>query len=115
MKNISVEKIIYAVLRRLAKAMDEDEKIPKFNQDIGHEAFGISEKKWTNIILDMKNAGYIDGIDIIEDGNEDYDKIHINRARITLPGRKYLKVNSILAKSYEAAKELREWIKMLKP
>ena|GEM_PF-7044291 len=112
MKNISVEKVMYAILRRFAKAMDEDEQNPNFSKDVGHEAFGISEKKWTNIILDMKNAGLIEGIDIIKNGNRDYDIVHINRAKITLLGRKYLKDNNIFAKSYAVAKELREWIKL---
>jgi len=115
MKNVSVEKIIYAVFRRLEKAMDDDEQDPNIKQDVGYEAFGISEKRWSNIILEMQNAGLIKGVDIIGNGNQGYNTIHVNRAMITFSGRKYLKENSILAKSCEAAKELREWIKMLKP
>ena len=113
-KDISVEKVIYAMLRRFAKAMDEDEQNPNFN-DIRHEAFGVSIGKWTNIVRDMFKSGYIEGIDIIPDGNSDYDIIHIDRAKITLQGREYLKENSIWAKTYEAIKEVREWVQIIKP
>ena len=59
----------------------------------------------------MKEEGLIEGIEIIEHGYRDYDIVHINRARITVRGREYLKENSLLVKSYRIVKELRDWIK----
>lgn len=112
MGHISIEKVIYAILKRYEKAMENDEQNIDFSKEIGPGFFDISKKQWTNIFLDIQKAGYIEGIHEIEDGNKDYNIIHINQAKITLLGRKYLKDNSSFAKTYNIAKELRDWVKL---
>lgn len=82
------EKIIYTMLKRLEKAMDEDE--PDF-KDIRHEALGISEERWKSIILMLLDENLITKVDVIQDGNKRLPKLFIRDMRITLKGLNYLK------------------------
>lgn len=84
---ISTEKIIYTILKRLETAMDEVK--PDF-MDIMHEAIGISETRWKNIILMLLDEHLITNVDVIPDGNSRLPILLMSDARITLRGINYM-------------------------
>lgn len=98
--------IIYKILNRLEKAMDEED----FNwREIDHINLGISEKRWLSIIDMMQEEQLMDGLPI-KWGARGESFISIDRPRITLKGLKYLSDNSSTAKIINAAKLLKDII-----
>lgn len=97
-------KVIYKILERLEKAMDEE----RFNwKEISYEKFEISQQKWIKIIEIMKQEGFIEGINIYKDlqGNIQVDGLDI---RITFKGLVFLAENSNTAKIINAAKLIKD-------
>lgn len=100
-------KVIYKILERLEKAMDEEE----FDwHEIDHRAFGISELKWTRIIQLMLERGLIDGFSLINTMGRTYPGVKPIDPRITFEGLEYLAENSNTAKIINAAKLLKDTI-----
>ncbi|WP_352404523.1 YjcQ family protein [Sporanaerobacter acetigenes] len=100
-------KVIYKMLERLEKAMDEE----RFDwHEIDHEAFGISELKWTRIILLMQERGLIDGFSLVHMMGQTYPGIKPIDPRITFEGLEYLAENSNTAKIINVAKLLKDTI-----
>lgn len=97
-------KVIYKILERLEKAMDEE----RFNwKEISYEQFGISQEKWRKIIEIMKEEGFIEGINIRKDlqGKVYVDGLDL---RITFKGLVFLAENSNTAKIINAAKLIKD-------
>ena len=101
-------KAIYKILERLDKAQDEDR--PDF-KDISAKSLGISEKRWTNVLLMMKDARLVDGITVNGPFGQNCEyMIIIDNAKITLYGLKWLDENSATNKILKAAKEIKDLI-----
>lgn len=101
-------KIIYKILKRLERAMDEDEFDKK---EIMHEALGISEARWAKIMEMLANEGYVQGVYIINIAGRMYPGIKIADIRITLKGLEYLEENSMMKKAGELVKGVIELMK----
>lgn len=99
-------KVIYNILERLEKAIDEED----FNwEEIGPEVFEISEIKWYRIIEIMINKSLITGISINRSLDGQYGA-SVYDPRITFEGLEYLAENSNTAKIINAAKLLKDTI-----
>ncbi|HDK7179298.1 TPA: dihydrolipoyl dehydrogenase [Clostridium botulinum] len=99
--------IIYKILSRLDKAMDEENSDLS---DISFEALEISEIKWVRILQMMVERGLIDGVEFIDFCGQSYPSVKFMDIRITLEGIEYLMDNSTQAKLFRAAKELKDFI-----
>lgn len=92
-------KITYSVIREFKKG-----KCSKASD------YEMSFDEFGKFIDDLQSIGYIEGVSILY-ANDEVAEISLDDAEVTLEGEKFLKENSKLAKGYEAAKEIREWIK----
>lgn len=94
MAEINKRRLRYSVLKEFDKGIKPT-----------HETFDINQKDYINFLKEMQNDGYITGII--------FTKTHIifEKARLTPFGEQYIDENSISAKTYRAAKEIRDWIR----
>lgn len=98
--------IIYKILDRLERAMDEDD----FDwQEIDHQRLGISERRWLRVIEMMHDERLMEGLNI-QRGARGEATISVNSPRITLKGLSYLADNSSTAKVLKAAKLIKDII-----
>lgn len=92
-KKLKPSKLRYLIL----KAIDD-------NDTINSKELGLSPSELNDFIMGMQKDGLIDGVIATK------DRLIVSNTRITLIGEQYLASNSGLAKSYKAAKEVRDWI-----
>lgn len=99
-------KLIYQILMMLDSFLDIDE--PDYSK-LSAETFHTSERRFINIMIMLFEAGYIDGIRVVElyDGNYDIKMIH---PCITLKGLEYLEDNTNMKKVYRFMKGLKDII-----
>jgi hypothetical protein len=99
-------KIIYKVLRHLEKSLDCDEMD---YSPIGHAALGISRERWEALLTMMKDAGYVDGLVVLQDISDNKFRLCLPICpRITLKGLEYLSDNSLMKKAANLAKGIAE-------
>lgn len=91
-------KVAFSILHELS-----EENIPNF------EDYGLSEKQFAHIILDLQEKRYIKGAIPIQDLSG-YEGCNLSRAYVTLDGLQFLHDNSALMKTYKGLKEVRDWI-----
>ena len=72
------------------------------------EDYGLSEKQFAHIILDLQDKGYIKGALLVRTLSTEGCKI--SEAYVTLDGLQFLHDNSALMKTYRGLKEVRDWI-----
>lgn len=97
-------KAVYKILSALEKAMD----YPEFDIDqIGAAKLGVSEERWARYIEMMSDVGYIKGVRVFKDINDE-TCVDNDGIRITLKGLEYLQENSIMKRLYKAAKGIKE-------
>lgn len=97
-------KVIYKILEKLEKAMDEE----RFSwKEINHEQYDISQEKWIKIIEIMMHEGFIEGIQITR-GLRGNMQVLAPHMKITFKGLVYLAENSNSAKVINAAKLLKD-------
>lgn len=99
-------KIIYKILKHLESSMDYEEVDINY---ISHERLGISRIRWEEILIMLRQSGYITGI-TVDQTLSDYsprivEPIH---PRITLKGLEYLQENSMMKKAYKAIKGIKD-------
>ncbi|ACB83958.1 YjcQ family protein [Natranaerobius thermophilus] len=99
--------IIFQILERLEKAMDEEQF--NWEKEISHEALDISETRWTLIIEMMEENNLIKGLNIDRGAKGDIS-ISIHSPRIRLQGLNFLIENSQTAKVINAAKLLKDTV-----
>lgn len=97
-------KLIYQILTLLDKYLDHDD--PDWSK-LSAEHFKVTEKRFTNIMLMLYEAGYIDGIEPIPLGGNAYDFKPINPS-ITLRGMEYLEENTTMKKAYRLLKGIKD-------
>lgn len=104
-----VFKTIYTILNRLEKSLDCEEKDFNAEEQIGHEALGITETRWKHYIEMLEQAGYISGVQkkSFTDGSYYLDISSIN---ITLQGLQYLAENSMMTRAYHIMKDIKGFI-----
>lgn len=96
------KKVIYSILKELEKG----------NKPV-RDDYGLDLEEYGLIIEMMAREGLIEN-EIVTRGGIGNKVIFpsLRHARITLKGIDYLEENSVLAKAYTAAKEIREWVKL---
>ncbi|WP_050353944.1 YjcQ family protein [Gottschalkia purinilytica] len=100
-------KIIYKILERLDKAMDEE----RFDwNEIDHNTFGITKIRWVRIMHIMNENGFIDGVSIVNTIGQKNSEVRFIDIRITLKGLEYLAENSNMGKLITTAKLLKDII-----
>lgn len=93
--NMSVTfKNVFRILNILDLALDEDE-VPI--EQISPKALKISENRWMHYLIMLQNAGYVDGVKVI-DNLENRLEIDVSDISITLKGLEYLANNDTLRK-----------------
>ena len=99
-------KCIYKILKTLEENLDTVE----FDiEKIGHTTLEISEERWAKYIDMMVDAGYIKGIRVYRDINEELE-IENSGVRITLKGLEYLSENSIMQRFYKSYMSIKDAI-----
>ena len=100
MKAKDIKKIIYSILKEIL----EGDSIPKAVN------YGISEDEFYDIILLMKNEGYLnpDNVEFFITGG-----IYIEKSidTVTMKGIKFLDENSSWSKVYKGIKEIKDFLK----
>jgi len=94
-KNINKKKFRYVVLKAL-----EEGKGSRLND------LGVTNKDRDNLLMNMQRDGLVRGFTSTKDGV-------VGTPEITIDGERYLQDNSKLKRTYEAAKEVRDWIPFL--
>jgi len=94
---MNTKKLRYAILKEISKG----------NKDLSENDFKITEYEFDEAIRFLDREGYLKGIPYA-DGRP---LLFEESAYLTEKGEEYLQENTILAKSYQTAKEIRDWIK----
>lgn len=103
--------IAYKFMAYLYACMKAGEE-PQY-EEISPERFCISEKYWYDIITNLYNKGYIDGVKEI---HTPWSKQIIYRTVnpvITMDGIAFLEENSTMAKAKDVLKELKAMVPMI--
>ncbi len=91
---------VYKILSALEKAMD----LPEFDiMQVGPEALGVSQERWSRYLEMMADVGYIKGV-TFQANVLGETAANAKNIRITLKGLEYLQENSIMRKIYNAAR-----------
>ena len=103
-------KIIYCILKELYECMKQGVKVNK--EDISYERFGIPYSYWLDIIIQMQEKGFINGVRCrMTKGTGrivNYDEIGI-----TFDGVEYLEENSVMKKVRETLKDIKDIVPRL--
>ena len=99
MKTKDIKKIIYSILKEIL----EGESIPKASD------YGISEDEFYDIVLLMKNEGYLNpkNVEFFITGGIFIEK-SINT--VTMKGIEFIEDNNSWAKMYKGIKEIKEFL-----
>ena len=98
--------IIYKILSHLEKSMDFE---IVDTEVISCTRLGISRIRWEEILIMLKQSGYITGI-VVDQGYSDYSPRIVEpiTPRITLKGLEYLQENSMMKKAYKTIKGIKD-------
>lgn len=94
--------IIWKILNILDLALDLKE-VPL--EQLTAKRFKISENRFNNYLVMLNDAGYIEGVKVIDNLTDDFE-IDISEIKITLEGIEFLIENSTMNKIATAAKEV---------
>lgn len=99
-------KIIYKILKHLEYSMDFEEVD---TNSISHSRLGITRIRWEEILIMLRQSGYITGI-VVDQGHSDYSPRVVEpiTPRITLKGLEYLQENTMMKKAYKAIKGIKD-------
>lgn len=95
-KNLNTQRLRYLILKEITNG-----------ERISSKGFNMDSDEFEKFLIGMQTDGYIDGL------SSSKDRLYILDVRVTALGEKYLKENSKLAKFYQGAKEVRDWIPFL--
>lgn len=97
-------KLIYQILTLLDKYLDYDE--PDLDK-LSADNFKVSNRRFVAIMIMLYEGGYIDGIEPIHLGGNEFDLKYINPT-ITLKGLEYLEQNDLMHKAYRLLKGIKD-------
>ena len=101
--------MIYKILSVLEKAMD----LSEFNMDlISPEVLGVSQERRDKILRELKDCGYIKGVQIVRYVTGGY-KLVPDDIQITLKGLEYLSDNSVMKKIENVMKGIKDSVPRL--
>lgn len=101
-------KAIYRILKTLMKWQGNEAFTNKL---ISAQAVGLSFEKWEQIMIELSNKGYIDGVVYTQTMPDRFPRIIDSGApRITLKGMEYVEGNGLMQKTAETLKLLEEII-----
>lgn len=96
------KKLIFSILKEIEKGNRPS-----------HEDYGLSLEEFGGLIEIIIDDKLIKNGSVIRAGIGNKVKGYLlNHAQITLKGEEFLKENSIWSKTYNTAKELRDWMKL---
>lgn len=106
--NVNDFTVIYRILKALHSAMDCD----AFDAEmISAERMKTSENRLNRLLIQLINAGYIEGFKIRKYVDSDIPEIIITpAATITLKGLEYLEENSLMARAAKFLTEAKDFI-----
>lgn len=101
-------KVIYRILKALEQAMDYEE----FDVNkISHTKMNISYQRWERIMIMLAKSGYIEGVIYDQCGSEYCPHIEEPiQPVITLKGLEYLEENSLMRKTANVMKGIKDTI-----
>jgi hypothetical protein len=103
--------IAYKIMAYLYACMKAGEE-PQCDE-ISPERFNIPEKYWYDIITNLYNKGYIDGVKEVHAPWQKQTIYRTYNTVITIEGIEYLENNSTMAKAKETLKDLKAMIPMI--
>lgn len=87
--------VVFKILSYIYDCMKNAQKVDV--EAIGHEALGIPEAYWTQIMRELCNRGYVTGIEVKFTTTRDY--VHMPDPKITLDGVEFLMDNKMMSKA----------------
>lgn len=101
-------KAIYRILKTLMKWQGNE---AFSNELISAQAVGLSFEKWEQIMIELSNNGYVEGVVYTQTMSDRFPHIvDSGTPRITLKGMEYVEGNGLMQKTAEALKLLGEII-----
>ena len=98
-------RIIYRILKHLQQSMDFEEfDYASFTA----ERFGTNPNRFQALLIQLQNAGYIEGLNIVQYIRQPEHIEPPMEPRITLQGLEYLQENSLMKKAAAFAKGVKE-------
>lgn len=100
-------RIIYRILKFLQQSMDFEE----FDREgFNAQRFGTNENRFHALLIQLQNAGYIEGLNIVQYIRQPKHIEPPIEPKITLKGLEYLEENSLMKQCAALAKGIKEVI-----
>lgn len=98
-------RIIYRILKFLQQSMDFEELD---SEGFNAERFGTNPNRFQALLIQLQNAGYIEGLKVVQYIRQP-EHIELPMSpKITLKGLEYLQENSLMKKAAAFAKGVKE-------
>lgn len=104
--DIETMKSTYGIIWKILNILDLSLDLKEVPLDqLTAKRFKISENRFNNYLVMLNDAGYIEGVKVIDNLTDDFE-IDISEIKITLEGIEFLIENSTMNKIATAAKEV---------
>ena len=107
--------VVYQILSYLYQQLKQGNEIDVSLIKHDSKYLQINRKYWKYVIISLFNEGYIKGVVIDEDIDENLEIYNLDKCEITPKGIEYLTDNSTIEKAKRFMKDLKIYYRLYKP